>query len=142
VDYIELRQFLEDTGNVARASARRCRKHSSMKVNTAFNGEFAANDKCAIRSINTKNSEIYRFARMVIELTLASLEEFQECDSGRCRESSTCQREQTKFHACRISHRNAARNYAEEGDQCEIHGQCMLHMVAALYPAEKNVNRN
>jgi len=59
-------------------------------VNTvSFNGEFVANDKHAIKSINTKNNEIYRctdlrewYEQRIIESTLASLEEFQEYDSG------------------------------------------------------------
>ncbi|KYQ60722.1 hypothetical protein ALC60_00217, partial [Trachymyrmex zeteki] len=52
-------------------------RHGSVKVNTAFNGEFATNDKRTIKSINTKNSEIYRYSdlrewyeRHVIEPTL------------------------------------------------------------------------
>ncbi|KYN24345.1 hypothetical protein ALC57_04054 [Trachymyrmex cornetzi] len=64
-------------------------RHGSAKVNTAFNGEFATKDKRAIKSINTKNIEIYRYTdlrewyeRHVIEPTLTSLEEFQERDSG------------------------------------------------------------
>ncbi|KYN14479.1 hypothetical protein ALC57_13320 [Trachymyrmex cornetzi] len=36
-------------------------RHGSVKVNTAFNGEFATKDKRAIKSINTKNIEIYRY---------------------------------------------------------------------------------
>ncbi|KYN11288.1 hypothetical protein ALC57_16561 [Trachymyrmex cornetzi] len=35
-------------------------RHGSVKVNTALNGEFATKDKRAIKSINTKNIEIYR----------------------------------------------------------------------------------
>ncbi|KYN21732.1 hypothetical protein ALC57_05893 [Trachymyrmex cornetzi] len=34
-------------------------RHGSAKVNTAFNDEFATKDKRAIKSINTKNIEIY-----------------------------------------------------------------------------------
>ena len=57
-------------------------RHGSVKVNTAFNGEFATKDKRANKSIVTKNSEIYRYIvwyeQLVIEPILASLEEFQE----------------------------------------------------------------
>ncbi|XP_011069295.1 PREDICTED: uncharacterized protein LOC105155092 [Acromyrmex echinatior] len=59
-------------------------KHGSVKVNTAFNGEFMK-DKRANKSIITKNSRIYRCANMrewyeqhVVEPILASLEEFQK----------------------------------------------------------------
>ncbi|KYN22225.1 hypothetical protein ALC57_05380 [Trachymyrmex cornetzi] len=55
-------------------------RHRSAKVNTAFNGEFATNGKRAIKSINTKNIEIYRctdirewYERHVIEPTSSSL---------------------------------------------------------------------
>ena len=64
-------------------------RHGSVKVNTAFNGEFATKDKRAHKSIITKNNEIYRYTDLrewyeqrVIEPILASLEEFQERDSG------------------------------------------------------------
>ncbi|XP_076673015.1 uncharacterized protein LOC143371588 [Andrena cerasifolii] len=54
-----------------------------------FNGEFVAGDKHACKSINTRNCELFGtsdlqewYQRCVIEPTLASLEEFQERDSG------------------------------------------------------------
>jgi len=57
-------------------------RDGSIKVNTAFNGEFATKDKRVNKSIVTKNSEIYRYIvwyeQLVIEPILASLEEFQE----------------------------------------------------------------
>jgi len=61
-------------------------RHGSVKVNTAFNGEFATKDKRANKSIFTKNSEIYRYTDLwyeqhVIKSILASLVEFQERDS-------------------------------------------------------------
>jgi len=40
-------------------------RHDSVKINTAFNGEFATKDKRANKSIVIKNSEIYRFAQVV-----------------------------------------------------------------------------
>ncbi|XP_072761307.1 uncharacterized protein [Anoplolepis gracilipes] len=64
-------------------------KHNSVKVNTVFNGEFVADDKHANKSINTRNCELFHtsdlrewYERQVVEPTLASLEEFQERDSG------------------------------------------------------------
>ncbi|KYM99013.1 hypothetical protein ALC62_10264 [Cyphomyrmex costatus] len=63
--------------------------HGSVKVNTAFNGEFVAGDKRTVMGINGKNCELYRctdlrewYASRVIEPTLASLDEHQERDSG------------------------------------------------------------
>ncbi|KYQ59585.1 hypothetical protein ALC60_01386 [Trachymyrmex zeteki] len=60
-DYIEPRRFLEDAGDVVLERVRNAvERHGSVKMNTAFNGEFVANDKRTNKSINTKNSEIYR----------------------------------------------------------------------------------
>ncbi|KYQ56130.1 hypothetical protein ALC60_04953 [Trachymyrmex zeteki] len=85
-----VRRFLEDASSVVLEQIRDAvERHGSVKVNTAFNGEFVANDKRANKSINTKNIEIYRYTDLrewfewhVIEPTLSSLEEFQERDSG------------------------------------------------------------
>jgi len=61
-NHIEPQRFLEDAGNVALERVRDAvERHSSVKVNTAFNGEFATKDKRANKSIVTKNSEIYRY---------------------------------------------------------------------------------
>ncbi|KYN18338.1 hypothetical protein ALC57_09351 [Trachymyrmex cornetzi] len=59
--HIEPRRFLEDAGNIVLERVRdTIERHGSVKVNTAFNGEFAVKDKRAIKSINTKNIEIYK----------------------------------------------------------------------------------
>ncbi|KYN29043.1 hypothetical protein ALC57_01534, partial [Trachymyrmex cornetzi] len=84
-NYIEPRRFLEDAREIVLERVRDAvERHGSVKINTAFNGEFATKDKRAIKSINTKNIEIYRYTdlrewyeRHVIEPTLTSLEEFQ-----------------------------------------------------------------
>ncbi|XP_070155793.1 uncharacterized protein, partial [Polyergus mexicanus] len=64
-------------------------KHFNVKINSVFNGEFVTGDKRANKSINTRNYELFRtsdlrewYERRVVEPTLASLEEFQERDSG------------------------------------------------------------
>ncbi|XP_070169329.1 uncharacterized protein [Polyergus mexicanus] len=64
-------------------------RHNNVKVNTVFNGEFVSGDKSANKSVNTRNYELFRtsdlhewYERRVVEPTLASLEEFQERDSG------------------------------------------------------------
>ncbi|KYQ53617.1 hypothetical protein ALC60_01406 [Trachymyrmex zeteki] len=61
-DYIEPRRFLEDAGDVMLEQVRDAvERHGSVKVNTAFNGEFVANDKRANKGINITNIEIYRY---------------------------------------------------------------------------------
>jgi hypothetical protein len=90
VDYIEPRQFLEDAGNIVLERVQDAvKRHNGVKVNTVFNGEFVSGDKRANKSVNTRNYELLRtsnlrewYERRVIEPTLASLEEFQERDSG------------------------------------------------------------
>jgi len=51
-----------------------------------FNGEFVAGDKRANKSIATRNYELFRSSDLqesrIVKLTLTSLEEFQERDSG------------------------------------------------------------
>ncbi|XP_036139070.1 uncharacterized protein LOC118644523 [Monomorium pharaonis] len=89
-NYIEPRTFLEDAGGIVLERVRDAlEEHNSVKVNTAFNGVFVTGDKRANKSINTKNCELFQtsdldewYERCVIEPTLASLEEFQERDSG------------------------------------------------------------
>ncbi|XP_036139701.1 uncharacterized protein LOC118644691 [Monomorium pharaonis] len=89
-NYIEPRTFLEDAGGIVLERVRDAlEKHNSVKVNTTFNGVFVTGDKRANKSINTKNCELFQtsdldewYERRIIEPTLASLEEFQERDSG------------------------------------------------------------
>jgi len=57
-------------------------------MNIVFNDEFVADDKRVNKNVNTRNCELFRSSDLreyelhVIESTLASLEEFQERDSG------------------------------------------------------------
>ncbi|XP_072744044.1 uncharacterized protein [Anoplolepis gracilipes] len=89
-NHIEPRQFLEDASDIVLEHVRDVmQKHNSVKVNTVFNGEFVAGDKHANKSINTRNCELLHtsdlrewYERRVVEPILASLEEFQERDSG------------------------------------------------------------
>ena len=89
-NYIEPRNFLQDAGAIVLEHVRGAlRKRRNLKVNTVFNGEFVVGDKHACKSINTRNCELFRtsdlqkwYQRCVIKLTLTSLEEFQERDSG------------------------------------------------------------
>jgi len=59
-DYIEPQRFLEDANVVLKRVRDVVERHGSVKMNTAFNGEFATKNKHAKKSIITKNSEIYR----------------------------------------------------------------------------------
>ncbi|KYM99504.1 hypothetical protein ALC62_09756 [Cyphomyrmex costatus] len=87
--HIEPRQFLKDAESVVLERVRGAIDiHGSVKVNTAFNGEFVEGDKRTVMGINSKNCELYRYndlrewyASRVIEPTLVSLEEHQERDS-------------------------------------------------------------
>ncbi|KYN19876.1 hypothetical protein ALC57_07783 [Trachymyrmex cornetzi] len=59
--HIEPRQFLENACEIVLKRVQDAiEKHGSVKVNTAFNGEFVAGDKHAIKSITTKNFELYQ----------------------------------------------------------------------------------
>ncbi|XP_067216433.1 uncharacterized protein [Linepithema humile] len=64
-------------------------EHGNVKINAAFNGEFIAGDKTAVKTIATKNQKIYPtsdlnqwYTKHVVDTILTSLEEFQERDSG------------------------------------------------------------
>ena len=82
-NHIKLQRFLEDASSVVLQRVQDAvERYDSVKVNTAFNGEFAMKEV-------TKNSEIYRYTDLrewyeqyVIQPILVSLEEFQERDSG------------------------------------------------------------
>jgi len=82
----------------------------------------------AKKSIVTKNSEIYRFARVVraarpiIQLILASLEKFQERDSGwALLRILNLTINVNKLNPLRgMSHRSATRNSDEMSDHCHL----------------------
>jgi len=88
--HIEPRQFLEDASKIVIERMRTVLiKYDNIKINTVFNGEFVAGDKHANKSIATRNYELFQTSNLqewyeshVVELTLTSLEEFQERDSG------------------------------------------------------------
>ncbi|KAL6416963.1 hypothetical protein ACFW04_014757 [Cataglyphis niger] len=89
-NYVEPRQFLENVKDIVLEHVQNAiKKHFNIKVNIVFNGEFVTGDKRANKSINMKNCELFRtsdlhdwYERRVIKPILASLEEFQERDSG------------------------------------------------------------
>ncbi|XP_070518856.1 uncharacterized protein, partial [Cardiocondyla obscurior] len=64
-------------------------QHHNVKVNAVFNGEFVSGNKTANKSVHTRNSELFSssdleewYESRVMEPILASLDEFQERDSG------------------------------------------------------------
>lgn len=89
-DYIEPRDFLKDAESTVLEQIRGVMmEHNSVKINTMFNGEFVAGERTCVKSIATRNSEVFSttdlrdwYARRVVDATLTSLEEFQERDSG------------------------------------------------------------
>ena len=154
-NHIEPRRFLEDAKEIVFERVRDAvERHGSAKVNTAFNGEFATKDKRANKSIITKNSEIYRctdmhewYERHVVEPILASLEEFQERDSGwalsRILNLIVNVNKHNPMHAgCHIE---VPREIVTKRAVISVHSAdnaCFAwSVVAALYPAETYVNR-
>ena len=88
--HIEPHQFLEDTReNVLELVQIVMQRQNNSKVNTAFNGEFISGNKRLNKSVSMKNYELFNsfdlqewYALRIVEPILASLEKFQERDSG------------------------------------------------------------
>ncbi|RLU26769.1 hypothetical protein DMN91_000566 [Ooceraea biroi] len=155
VDYIDPRRFLEDVRDVVLEHVRNAiEQHNSVKVNTMFNGEFVAGEKTANKSINTRNRELFKtsdlqewFTQYVIEPTLASLEEFQERDSGwalsRILNLTINVNRYNPMHAgCQIKIpkeiklKKAVVNVQSKDNACFA-----WSVVAILYPAERHTER-
>ncbi|KYM98256.1 hypothetical protein ALC62_11043 [Cyphomyrmex costatus] len=151
----EPRQFLEDAGSVVLERVRGViERHGSVKVNTAFNGEFIASDKRTVMSINSKNCELYPtsnvrewYVSRVIEPTLTSLEEHQERDSGwalsRILNLTVSVNKLNPMRAgChitvlkKIKDKHALVNVGSNDNACFA-----WSVVAALYPAERHAER-
>ncbi|XP_071631816.1 uncharacterized protein [Temnothorax longispinosus] len=129
-------------------------RHDNVKINTVFNGEFVAGDKRANKSIATRNYEVFResdlhewYKRHVIEPILASLEEFQERDSGwalsRILNLTVNVNKYNPLHAgCfveiprEIKKKKAVINVQSRDNACFA-----WSVVAALHPAQRNAER-
>ncbi|XP_076674650.1 uncharacterized protein LOC143372385 [Andrena cerasifolii] len=154
-NYIEPRNFLQDAETIVLEHVRGAlREHQNLKVNTVFNGEFVAGDKHACKSINTRNCEHFGtsdlqewYQRCVIEPTLASLEEFQERDSGRAlSQILNLIVNVNKYNPLRagchfklpreILMKKATISVRSEDNACFAWAE-----VAALHPAERNPHR-
>ena len=125
-NHIEPHRFLEDAAVLQRVRDA-VERYGSVKVNTAFNGEFATKDKRANKSILIKNSEIYQYIDLrewykqhVVQPILVSLEEFQERDSGwtllRTSNLTINVNKLKKSSARGMSHRSASRNSETSGN--------------------------
>ncbi|EZA62617.1 hypothetical protein X777_07431 [Ooceraea biroi] len=88
--HVEPRRFLEDARDVVIERVRgSLATLNGVKVNTAFNAEFVAGEKTVMKTIATRNHGLLPtsdlrewYDKYVIEIILASLDEFQERDSG------------------------------------------------------------
>jgi len=155
-DHIEPRKFLEDTCSVVLEQVQDViKKYNSVKVSTMFNGEFATGDKCANKSIDTRNCELFPtsnlqewYERHIIEPILVSLEEFQERDSGwalsRILNLTVNVNKHNPLHAgCwveiprEIKLKKAVINVESTDNACFA-----WSIVAALYPAKSHAKRS
>ncbi|XP_070158799.1 uncharacterized protein [Polyergus mexicanus] len=154
-DYIEPRQFLEDAKDIVLEHVKNVlKKHFNVKVNTVFNGEFVSGDKRTNKSVNTRNCELFRtsdlhewYERRVVEPTLASLEEFQERDSGwalsRILDLTVNINKYNPMRAgCHIKlPREITMKRAVINVQSKDNACFAWAVVAALYPAARDVGR-
>lgn len=153
--YIEPRRFLVDARDTVIDRIRETlHTHSCLKVNTAFNGEFVAVRKIAVKSITTKNRQLFATSDLrewydthVLETILTDLDEFQERDSGWA--LSRILNLTVNVNKCNpmragcwidipreIKMKKAVVNVRSTDNACFAWA-----VVAALYPVEKNVDR-
>ncbi|KAL6416396.1 hypothetical protein ACFW04_013512 [Cataglyphis niger] len=130
-------------------------RYGSVKVNTAFNGEFVSGDKVAVKTVATKNRPLLPTSDLrewyeshVVDAILASLEEFQERDSGWALSrilnlTVNVNRYNPMRAGCyvevprRIKLKRAVINVRSADDACFA-----WSVVAALYPVGKNAERS
>ncbi|XP_070170392.1 uncharacterized protein [Polyergus mexicanus] len=154
-DYIEPRRFLEDARDTVLDRIRDVmNEYNGVKVNTVFVGEFVSGDKIDVKTIVTKNYPLLPlsdsrewYEKRVVDATLTSLEEFQERDSGwalsRIFNLTVNVNRYNPMHAgCRVKlPREIALKKAVINVQSNDNACFAWAVVAALYPAEKNVGR-
>ena len=153
--HIEPYQFLEDARKIVFEHVRSVmQKHDNVKINIIFNGEFVTGNKRANKCIATKNYELFQCSDLhewyqshVIELILASLEEFQERDSGwslsRILNLTVNINKYNPLRAgCNIQlpseimMKKAVINVRSNDNACFA-----WSLMASLYPTEKNTDR-
>ncbi|XP_070165952.1 uncharacterized protein [Polyergus mexicanus] len=131
-------------------------EYNGVKVNTVFIGEFVSGDKIDVKTIVMKNYPLLPlsdlrewYEKRVVDSTLASLEEFQERDSGwalsRIFNLIVNVNRYNPMHAgCHVKlpreimlkKAKAVINVQSNDNACFAWA-----VVAALYPAEKNAGR-
>jgi len=154
-NHIEPRQFLDDAKDIVLEHVENViKKYYNVKVNTIFNGEFVTENQRANKSVSTRNYKLFRtsdlresYERCVIESTLASLEEFQERDSGwalsQILNLTVNINKYNPMHAgCHVKlpreimMKRAVINVQSKDNACFA---CVV--VAALHPAKRNAER-
>lgn len=154
--HVDPREFLNEVKDTVLEKVRDALDvHTCLKVNTVFNGEFVANGETSVKSIVTKNRQLFGatdleewYDEHVVETTLTDLEEFQERDSGwallrilnllvninKCNPMRVgCWMEMPRF----IRLRRAVVNVRSEDSACFA-----WSVVAALYPVDKHNYRS
>jgi len=153
--YIEPQQFLEDARDIVLKHVQNAmHEHRNVKINTVFNGEFVAGAKTANKCVCTRNCELFQSSDLqewydihVIEPILASLDEFQERDSGwalsRIQNLTVNVNKYNPLHAgCyiklprEIKMKRAIINVQSTDNACFAWA-----VVAALYPANAHTER-
>jgi len=140
-------------------------KYDALKINTVFNDEFVADDKRANKNISTRNCEFFRLFNLrewyelhVIELTLASLEEFQDVGRGQAATVPTRYHGWVLSRILNLTVNINKYNPLHAGCYIELSREIMMKravanvrsidnacfawsVVAALHPVEKNSER-
>ncbi|XP_039312526.1 uncharacterized protein LOC120359374 [Solenopsis invicta] len=154
-EHIEPYQFLEDAREIVLEHVQSVmQRHGNVKINAIFNGEFVVGDKRANKCITTRNYELFQCSDLhewyqlhVIEIILASLEEFQERDSGwalsRILNLTININKYNPLHAgcniqlpSKIMMKKAVINVKSNDNACFA-----WSVVASLHPAERNTDR-
>ncbi|KAL6257718.1 hypothetical protein P5V15_011298 [Pogonomyrmex californicus] len=85
IEYIEPRRRVREDATATVLERVDLDMHACLKVNTVFHGEFVANNKSAVKSIHTRNCQLFGMSDLrewydgdVMNVVLMSLEEFQE----------------------------------------------------------------
>jgi hypothetical protein len=129
-------------------------EHGSVKINTMFNGEFVAGDKTAVKTIATKNRELFPtsdlhewYTKYMVDAILVSLEKFQERDSGsalsRILDLTININKFNPLHAgCHINLPRKIMIKRAVVNVQSLDNACFAWaVVAALYPAKKHPER-
>ncbi|XP_076301457.1 uncharacterized protein LOC143219338 [Lasioglossum baleicum] len=155
IEHIDPRKFLQHakrmiTGRVTEF----LNAHSLLKVNVRLEAEFVLRDEVSVKSFGTRNVVLFRTSNLrrwylkdVVPPILASMEEFQERDSGWALSKIlhlivSCNKYQPLQAGCcvivprNIQLKRAIVNVISNDEACFFWA-----IVAGLYPVEKNTSR-